>query len=199
MKKFMMTLAAVLCCAMTTAVFTSCGDDDNGGGGGSDKPKIVGYEVTYSLDFPQEKEMSDGLNGNFYRLCSKIEVGYPDENGKEQKETVNNWSWTKTVSYKSVHGSFNFYVTFPEDIDESSLTYDHYSRLVTVSPTQKDMFQKIKAVYSDGTKMDLNTATTLNIAFYSVSITQYTKEKTLELIKKYPTIEEPLASFEISF
>ena len=196
MKKFMMTLAAVLCCAMTTAVFTSCGGDDSGGGSG--QPTIVGYQVNYSLEFPKEKELSAGLNGNLFRLCTKIEVGYPDENGKEQKETINNWTWSKTVTYKSLDGVLKLYVTYPESIDEASLTYDYYSRIVTMSPSQANMLQNVKVIYSDGTKKDLNTECTFNLYFHPVPGTQFPKDKIQDFLKKYPTLEESLVDIQFS-
>ena len=55
MKKILMTLAAVLCCAMTATVFTACGsDDDDDIDTPPAQPKVVAYQVDYSLEFPQE-------------------------------------------------------------------------------------------------------------------------------------------------
>ena len=192
MKKFMMTLAAVFCCAMTTAVFTSCGDDDSGSSPA--KRTLIGYQVSYSLEFPIEKELSAGLNGSLFRLCTKVEVGYPDENGKEQRETINDWKWSKTITYKNLDdGHFKLYLTYPESIDEASLTYDYYSNIVTMSPyIDKFLWHGIQAVFSDGTKEDLGDNGSFNLYFHSGSDIQVKKAKIQEYIKEYPTDEEPL-------
>ena len=142
-------LAAVLCCAMTTTVFTACGDDDD------DKTpaelKIVAYQVDYSLEFPKETSQSTGLFGNIYLLCDKIEVGYVDENGQEQREVVNNGKWSKSVTYnKSLDGYLKLYLTKPANLDVESLPYDRYTNIVTCTPTQ--MLQGITAIYNNGTR-----------------------------------------------
>lgn len=151
MKKMMMMLAAVLCCAMTTTVFTACGDDDDDNSTPS-TPKIVGYQVDYSLDFPKETTQSTGVFGNLYLLCSKIEVAYVDANGQEQREVVNNGKWSKSVTYKkNLNGYLKLYLTKPGSLDVESLPYDKYTNSVTVLPT---IIEGISAVYSDGTKKD---------------------------------------------
>ena len=155
MKKIMMTLAAVLCCAMTTTVFTACGsDDDNSNSNGNEsptKPKIVGYQVDYSVEFPKEEQQRLYLCGNYYLLCDKIEIGYFDENGQEQKEVVNNGKWSKSVVYKkSFTGYLKLYPTIPTSLDTESLTYEAYTSIIDFGTTE----QSIKAIYSDGTKKD---------------------------------------------
>ena len=145
----MMTLAAVLCCAMTTTVFTACGDDDDDST--PTVPKIVGYQVDYSLEFPKETSQSTGLFGNIYLLCDKIEVGYVDENGQEQREVVNNGKWSKSVTYKkSLDGHLKLYLTKPANLDVESLPYDRYTNTVTSTPTMA--LQGITAIYNNGTK-----------------------------------------------
>ena len=145
--------AAVLCCAMTTTVFTACGsDDDNSNGNDSPtKPKIVGYQVDYSVEFPKEEQQRLYLCGNYYLLCDKIEIGYFDENGQEQKEVVNNGKWSKSVVYKkSFTGNLKLYLTKPTSLDTESLTYEAYTSIIDFGTTEKN----IKAIYSDGTKKD---------------------------------------------
>ena len=145
----MMTLAAVLCCAMTTTVFTACGGDDDSSTPAV--PKIVAYQVDYSLEFPKETSQSTGLFGNIYLLCDKIEVGYVDENGQEQREVVNNGKWSKSVTYKkSLDGYLKLYLTKPANLDVESLPYDRYTNFVTSTPTPA--LQGITAIYNNGTK-----------------------------------------------
>ena len=149
MKKIMMTLAAVLCCAMTIIVFTACSssDDDNSPA----QPKIVACQVDYSLDIPKETTQSTGLFGNLYLLCDKIEVGYIDENGQEQRETVNNGKWAKTVTYKkSFNAYIKLYLTKPSSLDIESLPYERYSDVYTLMPS--DLLEGITEIYSDGTR-----------------------------------------------
>ena len=134
-----MTLAAVLCCAMTTIVFTACGSDDDDPKTPPAQPKVVSYQIDYSLEFPKEFTLNSLVCGNLYLLCDKIEVGYIDENGQEQREVVNNGKWTKSVTYKykkNLETYLMLYVTKPASIDESSLTYDQYADLVNIMPTQ---------------------------------------------------------------
>ena len=156
MKKMMMTLAAVLCCAMTTTVFTACGSDsdDNTNTNNNtnpNQPKIVGYQVDYNLELPLEEQQEVYLCGNYYLLCDKIEVGYIDENGQEQREVVNNGKWSKSVVYKkSLNGYLKLYLTKPTGLSEESLTYDYYAGLYNLGST----YQSIKAILSDGTKKD---------------------------------------------
>ena len=153
MKKMMMMLAAILCCAMTTTVFTACGsDDDNSNSNTSPaKSKVVGYQVDYNLELPKEQQQKVYLCGNYYLLCDKIEVGYIDENGEEQREVVNNEKWTKTVVYKkSVKGQLKLYLTKPTGLSEESLTYDYYTAIFSLGAKA----QCVKAIYSDGTKKE---------------------------------------------
>ena len=138
MKKILMTLAAVLCCAMTTTVFTACSSDDNTNTPPA-QPKVVSYQIDYSLEFPKEFTLNSVVCGNLYLLCDKIEVGYIDENGQEQREVVNNGKWSKSVTYKykkNLETYLTLYLTKPASIDESSLTYDQYADLVNIMPTQ---------------------------------------------------------------
>ena len=138
MKKILMTLAAVLCCAMTTTVFTACGGDDDNNTPPA-QPKVVSYQIDYSLEFPKEFTLNSVVCGNLYLLCDKIEVGYIDENGQEQREVINNGKWSKSVTYKykkNLETYLMLYVTKPASIDESSLTYDQYADLVNIMPTQ---------------------------------------------------------------
>ena len=146
MKKILMTLAAVLCCAMTTTVFTACGSD---GDSTPPVPEVVSYQVDYSLEFPQETTQGTNLFGNLYLLCDKIEVGYVDENGQEQREVVNNGKWSKSVTYnKSLNGYLKLYLTKPASLDIESLPYDRYINVVTSTPTAK--LQGITAIYNNG-------------------------------------------------
>ena len=149
MKKNLLILAAVFCCAMTTTVFTACSssDDDNSPA----QPKIVACQVDYSLDIPKETTQSTGLFGNLYLLCDKIEVGYIDENGQEQRETVNNGKWAKTVTYKkSFNAYIKLYLTKPSSLDIESLPYERYSDVCTVMPSR--LLEGITEIYSDGTR-----------------------------------------------
>ncbi|MBR0258726.1 MAG: hypothetical protein IJQ49_00475 [Prevotella sp.] len=150
MKKILTTLAAALCCAMTTTVFTACGSDDDDNG---NTPKIVGYQVDYSVSFP-ETVYSLSANadcGNLYLLFDKMEIGYIDENGQEQREVVNNKQWSKTVIYKkNVTCPLTLYLTKPASIDVESLPYEKYDLGVTATPTS--LLDGITVLYSDGTK-----------------------------------------------
>ncbi len=166
MKKILMTIAAVLCCAMTTTVFTSCGGDDDSSTPA--QPKIVAYQVDYSLEFPKETTQSTGVFGNVYLLCDKIEVGYIDENGLEQREVVNNGKWSKSVTYKnSLDGYLKIYLTKPSNLDIESLPYDRYTNSVTSTPTA--MLQGITAIYNNGTK-ESGTVSNINIGQPTSSI-----------------------------
>ena len=159
MKKILMTFAAVLCCAMTTTVFTACGSD---GDSTPPVPEVVSYQVDYSLEFPQETTQDTKLFGNIYLLCDKIEVGYVDENGQEQREVVNNGKWSKSVTYKqSLDGYLNIYLTKPANLDIESLPYDRYTNSVTSTPTA--MLQGITAIYNNGTK-EKGTISNINIS-----------------------------------
>ena len=139
MKKILMTLAAVLCCAMTTTVFTACGSDDDNTNTPPAQPKVVSYQIDYSLEFPKEFELNSLVCGNLYLLCDKLEVGYIDENGQEQREVINNGKWSKSVTYKykkNLETYLMLYVTKPASIDESSLTYDQYADQINIMPNQ---------------------------------------------------------------
>ena len=153
MRKIMMTLAATLCCVMTTTVFTACGGDDDSNTPTPDPTMVVGYQVDYSLEFPQELPLyQDVVQGNMYLLCDKIEVGYIDENGQEQREVVNNGKWTKSITYKkALNGYIKLYFTKPASIDVESLPYDYYGNIITnLLPTFS--LNGIMKIYNDGTK-----------------------------------------------
>ena len=139
MKKTLMTLAAVLCCTMTTTVFTACGGSDDDTNTPPAQPKVVSYQIDYSLEFPQEFTKGSVVCGNLYLLCDKMEVGYIDENGQEQREVINNGKWSKSVTYKykkNLETYLKLYVTKPTSIDASSLTYDQYADQIDIMPTQ---------------------------------------------------------------
>ena len=145
-----MTLAAVLCCAMTTTVFTACGSDDDNTNTPPAQPKVVSYQIDYSLEFPKEFELNSLVCGNLYLLCDKLEVGYIDENGQEQREVINNGKWSKSVTYKykkNLKTYLMLYVTKPASIDESSLTYDQYADQINIMPNQ---LEGITTFYDNG-------------------------------------------------
>ena len=147
-----MTLAAVLCCAMTTTLFTACGDDDDDKSASGER-KIVGYQVDYSVSFPETfySRTADGNCGNLFLLYDKIEVGYIDENGKEQREVVNNRQWSKTIIYKrNLDDHLKLYLTKPASLDVESLPYEKYDQGVEVTPSS--IVKGISVLYSDGTK-----------------------------------------------
>ena len=140
MKKILMTLAAVLCCTMTTTVFTACGSDDDNTNTNTPpaQPKVVSYQIDYSLEFPESFTLGSVVCGNLYLLCDKLEVGYTDENGQEQREVINNGKWSKSVTYKykkNLATTLKVYVTKPASIDASSLTYDQYADQIVFMPT----------------------------------------------------------------
>ena len=175
-----MTLAAVLCCAMTTAVFTACGGDDNNS---TPEPKIVGCEVNYSLNFPKEK---DANTGNLYALYTKIEVGYIDDNGTEQREEVINGKWSKTVTYtKSTSGYLKLYLTVPESIDIESLTYDEYVSLVNATP---DKPSDIAVILSDNTKYP---GSLTNFKIFNNDIQTHAKKNHVEAYLKALSKQSP--------
>ena len=150
MKKILMTLAAVLCCAMTTTVFTACGSDDDNTNTPPAQPKVVSYQIDYSLEFPKEFTLNSLVCGNLYLLCDKLEVGYIDENGQEQREVINNGKWSKSVTYKykkNLKTYLMLYVTKPASIDESSLTYDQYADQINIMPNQ---LEGITTFYDNG-------------------------------------------------
>ena len=180
MKKILMTLAAVLCCTMTTTVFTACGSDDDNSNTSPSKSKVVGYQVDYSLEFPKEQQQKANLCGNYFLLCDKIEVGYLDENGQEQKEVVNNGKWSKSIVYKkSVKGQIKLYLTKPSNPDPESLTYEAYAGLYDFGTTE----QTIKAILSDGTRTDPVFGSfefrqvDATVTFSKAKILQYMEEK----------------------
>ena len=152
MKKILMTLAAVLCCTMTTTVFTACGSDDDNTNTPPAQPKVVAYQVDYSLEFPKEIEVTTGegtaICGNIYSLCEKVEVGYTDENGQEQKEVINTEKWTKTVTYKkSIEPTVKLYIVKPTNLDIESLPYTNYTNRIKILP---DELQGVTAIYDNG-------------------------------------------------
>ena len=151
MKKILMTLAAVLCCAMTT-VFTACGSDSDDDNTPPVQPKVVAYQVDYSLEFPKDIEVTTGegtaICGNIYSLCKKVEVGYIDENGQEQKEVINTEKWTKTVTYKkSIEPTIKLYIVKPTNLDIESLPYTNYTNRIKILP---DELQGVTAIYDNG-------------------------------------------------
>ena len=151
MKKILMTLAAVLCCAMTT-VFTACGSDSDDDNTPPAQPKVVAYQVDYSLEFPKDIEVTTGegtaICGNIYSLCEKVEVGYIDENGQEQKEVINTEKWTKTVTYKkSIEPTIKLYIVKPTNLDIESLPYTNYTNRIKILP---DELQGVTAIYDNG-------------------------------------------------
>ena len=151
MKKILMTLAAVLCCAMTT-VFTACGSDSDDDNTPPVQPKVVAYQVDYSLEFPKDIEVTTGegtaICGNMYSLCEKVEVGYIDENGQEQKEVINTEKWTKTVTYKkSIEPTIKLYIVKPTNLDIESLPYTNYTNRIKILP---DELQGVTAIYDNG-------------------------------------------------
>ena len=151
MKKCLMTLAAVLCCAMTTTVFTACGSDSDDDNTNTPpvQPKVVAYQVDYSLEFPKEIKVDNNVYGNLYLLCDKLEVGYIDENGQEQKEVINDGKWTKTITYKkSIETTLNLYLTKPNNLDIESLPYDIYTSRVIVFPDGG--LYGVTAIYDNG-------------------------------------------------
>ena len=154
MKKILMTLAAVLCYAMTTTVFTACGSDSDDDNTNTPpvQPKVVAYQVDYSLEFPKEIEVATGegkaICGNIYSLCEKVEVGYTDENGQEQKEVINTEKWTKTVTYKkSIEPTIKLYIVKPTTLDIESLPYTNYTNRINILP---DQLQGVTAIYDNG-------------------------------------------------
>ena len=146
-------LSAVLCCAMTTTVFTACGsDDDDNTNTPPVQPKVVAYQVDYSLEFPKEIEVATGegkaICGNIYSLCEKVEVGYIDENGQEQKEVINTEKWTKTVTYKkSIKPTIKLYIVKPTTLDIESLPYTNYTNKIYILP---DELHGVTAIYDNG-------------------------------------------------
>ena len=189
MKKFMITLAAVFCCAMTTTVFTACGDDDDDDNLIPAERTIVGYQVDYSINFPETFYSSSAKanTGNLFLLFDKVEVGYVDANGQEQREVVNNGKWSKTVTYnKTTHSYIKLYLTKPASIDVESLPYDKYDKGVTFTPTSA--LQGITVIYSDGKKEAPTLYTPLNIyegkSSYAVS-----KNKLVEYISILKDVE----------
>ena len=157
MKKILMTLAAVLCCSMTTTVFTACGSDDDNTNT-PPQPKAVAIQIDYSVEFPDTVRVlapsgdSTEINGNLYLLSKKMEIGYIDENGQEQREVVNNGKWTKSITYKkTLNGYIKLYFTKPASIDVESLPYEYYGTIMTnVLPTIS--LRGIMKIYSDGSK-----------------------------------------------
>ena len=153
MKKILMMLATVLCCAMTT-VFTACGSDSDDDNTNTPpvQPKVVAYQVDYSLEFPKDIEVTTGegtaICGNMYSLCEKVEVGYIDENGQEQKEVINTEKWTKTVTYKkSIEPTIKLYIVKPTNLDIESLPYTNYTNRIKILP---DELQGVTAIYDNG-------------------------------------------------
>ena len=188
MKKIMMALAAVFCCAMTTAVFTACGGDDDSKTPTPDPTMVVGYQVDYSLEFPQEIPFEWGPCGNMYLLCDKIEVGYIDENGQEQREVVNNGKWTKSVTYKkTLNGYLKLYLTKPASIDVESLPYDYYENKMDLLPNYS--LKGVMAIYSNGTKVEAENGIVVkpnnlrSITIGKENISRYIEEKLMSEIE----------------
>ena len=152
MKKFLTMAAAAITLLMTTTVLTACGSDDDNNDAPAER-KIVGYQVDYSLNIPQTvySLSASATCGNLYLLFDKIEVGYIDENGQEQREPVTGGQWSKTVTYKStLDGYLKLYLTKPASLDVESLPYEKYDQGVTCVPTLA--LQGVTVIYSDGKK-----------------------------------------------
>ena len=144
-----MATAAITLMTMTT-VFTACGSDDDNTNTPPAQPKVVSYQIDYSLEFPKEFTLNSLVCGNLYLLCDKLEVGYIDENGQEQREVINNGKWSKSVTYKykkNLKTYLMLYVTKPASIDESSLTYDQYADQINIMPNQ---LEGITTFYDNG-------------------------------------------------
>lgn len=182
-----MMLAAVLCCAMITTLFTACGDDDDDKSAPAER-KIVGYQVDYSVSIPETvySRTADAICGNLFLLYDKIEVGYIDENGKEQREVVNNRQWSKTVIYKrDLADHLKLYLTKPANLDVESLPYEKYDQGVEVKPYS--IVEGISVLYSDGTK---STPTLGNspVDVFSASISAaVSKSKLADYLSVFPT------------
>ena len=177
MKKILMTLAAVLCCAMTATVLTACGSDSDDDNTPPAQPKVVAYQVDYSLEIPQEIQVDNKVCGNLFLLCDKLEVGYTDENGQEQKEVINNGKWAKTVTYKkSIKATLNLYLTKPKNLDTESLPYDIYTSRITVLPNG---LQGVTAIYDNGKSENAPRSTyehssqPINLSPYKNKVQQY--------------------------
>ena len=187
MKKFMMTLAAVFCCAMTTAVFTACGGDDNDP---TPERKIVGCEINYALNLPKEK---DANTGNMFDLCTKIEVGYIDDSGTEQREEVINGIWSKTVTYtKSVNSYLKLYLTAPESIDIASLNYDEYVTIFSAMPNKPT---DISVILSDNTKYS-DALTNISMSYHHCEVSAQ-KDEVEEVLKTFS--QEPQTILTVKF
>jgi hypothetical protein len=167
MKKILMTLAAVLCCAMTATVLTACGSDSDDDNTPPAQPKVVAYQVDYSLEIPQEIQVDNKVCGNLFLLCDKLEVEYTDENGQEQKEVINNGKWAKTL---------NLYLTKPKNLDTDSLPYDIYTSRITVLPNG---LQGVTAIYDNGKSENAPRSTyehssqPINLSPYKNKVQQY--------------------------
>jgi hypothetical protein len=135
MKKLFCSLAAVLCCALTAAMLTSCSKDSDDSS--TETPKIVAYEVNYSYELPAQA-VSEKY-GNLLDLCQKVEIGYVDENGKEQWDNLdlNTRKWSKAVKYTS---SFSSYIKLhfikKENVEYQFDTYRFNGGDAIVTPTQ---------------------------------------------------------------
>lgn len=194
MKKTKMMMAALLCCAMATTVFTSCGGDD-GGNSTPNIPKIVGFQVDYSLNIPEKITYGEEIYGNYYLLCDKIEVGYIDENGTEQKESVIDGKWSKSVTYKtSLDGYVKLYLTKPASIDEESLPYDKYRSYVDLKPYS---VADVTFFYSDGTKVK-GVMSNFNIGTSSSPLS-FAKSKAQMYFDKYIEDEVYIMSIKYQF
>jgi hypothetical protein len=183
------TFAAVLCCAMTTTVFTACGsDDDDNGNTPPAERKVVGYQVDYSVSFPETVYSFSAKAdcGNLYLLFDKMEIGYIDENGQEQREVVNNRQWSKTVIYKkNVTCPLTLYLTKPASIDVESLPYEKYDQGVTATPTS--ILDGITVLYSDGTKSKPKMDVTLVEVFSSDYSYAVPKSKLVDYLSIFRT------------
>lgn len=194
MKKTLLLLAAIFCCAMTTTMFTACGDDDE-----NDNPadrKVLGYQVNYSLTFPETVySRTAKMNcGNLFNLFEKIEVGYVDENGVEQREVFNG-QWTKSIIYKkSTKGYVKLYLTKPTNLDVESLPYEKYDQGAVCKPAAMSDFL---VIYSDGSKaaptLDNNIEVSTNNPSQAVS-----KDKLQNYLSKFKDEVIPV-SFEFNF
>jgi hypothetical protein len=152
MKKMFRFLVTVLCCALTATVFTSCGKDDDDDNF-SDTSKIVAYEVSYSYELPAQA-VSEKY-GNLLDLCQKVEIGYVDENGKEQWENfdLNTKKWAKTIKYTSSFSSFiKLHFIKKENVEYLFDAYRFNGADATVAPNS--MLKGVLVIDSNGKRTE---------------------------------------------
>lgn len=134
-----------------TIALTSCGRDNDPNNAPAER-KVVGYQVDYTLNIPAtvNSRSAGATCGNLFTLFDKIEVGYIDENGAEQREVLKDGKWTKTVIYqKGVKGYLRLCLSKPSSLDVESLPYERYDQGVVCKPSSMNDFI---AIWSDGTQ-----------------------------------------------